>query len=65
MQQRLWKLGYSEVGNEVSSSSGLTTYGPFTEEAVRVFQTDHGLPVSGSVDQATWEKLFSALPRRR
>ena len=30
-----------------------------TEEAVRRFQASEGLPVTGRVDQSTWERLFA------
>lgn len=36
-------------------------YGPLTEEAVRAFQTSHGLKVDGVAGPATWEAL-NALP---
>jgi peptidoglycan hydrolase-like protein with peptidoglycan-binding domain len=32
-------------------------YGPKTEAAVRAFQDEHGLPLTGSVDQATLKAL--------
>lgn len=32
-------------------------YGPETTEAVRAFQRANGLPVTGSVDSMTWERL--------
>lgn len=32
-------------------------YGPRTAEAVRAFQRTRGLPVTGSVDLATWNRL--------
>ncbi len=34
-------------------------YGPETERAVRAFQEIAGLPVSGTVDQETWEALYA------
>ncbi len=33
-------------------------YGESTAEAVRAFQTEWGLPVTGEVDLVTWEKLY-------
>ena len=33
-------------------------FGPATAEAVRRFQTDHGLPATGVVDYATWIVLL-------
>lgn len=35
-------------------------YGPATREAVRSFQTQEGLPVTGEVDAATWNALYNA-----
>lgn len=35
-------------------------FGPATLAAVRQFQTRHGLPVTGAVDAATWNKLEGA-----
>lgn len=34
-------------------------YGPNTKEAVEIFQRQHGVTVTGVVDRATYEKLFS------
>lgn len=35
-------------------------YGPVTAATVRAFQEANGLPVTGRVDRATWELLFSS-----
>ena len=35
-------------------------YGATTTNAVRVFQEDYNLPITGEVDRATWEKLANA-----
>lgn len=35
-------------------------YGPVTETAVRAFQSQHGLPVTGSVDQSTLQSIQQA-----
>jgi peptidoglycan hydrolase-like protein with peptidoglycan-binding domain len=37
------------------------TFGSGTEGAVLEFQQDNGLPVTGTVDQQTWERLVVAL----
>src|SRR4051794_17210441 len=42
------------------SSDGI--FGPITENAVKAFQARHGLPVTGVVDPATWQALFSGTP---
>lgn len=34
-------------------------YGPETTRAVSVFQRNHGLPVTGVTDQATWEAVVA------
>ena len=34
-------------------------YGPVTAATVRAFQGSNGLPVTGRVDEATWNLLFS------
>ncbi len=34
-------------------------YGPETERAVRAFQGIAGLPLTGTVDQTTWEALYA------
>lgn len=35
-------------------------YGPQTVAAVSVFQRNHGIPVTGITDQATWEAITAA-----
>lgn len=42
--------------------SGL--FGPKTKSAVRVFQADRGLPVTGVIDHRTWRKLLTVRPIR-
>ena len=34
-------------------------YGPETVQAVSVFQRNHGLPITGMTDQATWESIVA------
>jgi SH3-like domain-containing protein len=53
VQQRLYDLGYHEVG----AIDGV--YGPSVEAAVKRFQRTNGLEVDGVVGQQTWKKLFS------
>jgi peptidoglycan hydrolase-like protein with peptidoglycan-binding domain len=55
LQTRLLQLGYTGVGTPDGN------FGPATTTAVKQFQTDHGLPATGTVDQATWNAL-SATP---
>ncbi len=35
-------------------------FGPVTTAAVRLFQQESGLPVTGVVDRTTWEAIFAA-----
>jgi peptidoglycan hydrolase-like protein with peptidoglycan-binding domain len=51
LQTLLLQLGYTGVGNADGN------FGPATTAAVKQFQTDKGLPVTGTVDQATWNAL--------
>ena len=59
LQQRLLALGYSEVG----AADGI--FGPATEQAVKLFQTNNQLSADGSVGMQTWAKLFSPDAKRR
>ena len=34
-------------------------FGPATADAVRAFQTEYGLPVSGVVDEVTWDTIYN------
>jgi len=54
VQQRLYELGYTEVG----SPDGV--FGEMTDQAIRHFQEINHLEVDGYVGPATWELLFSA-----
>ena len=46
------KLGVDPVG----------TFGPKTEEAVKIFQAKHGLAADGIVGPATWDKIMGSAP---
>ena len=59
LQQRLLALGYSEVG----TADGI--FGPATENAVKLFQTNNNLSVDGSVGMQTWARLFNPDAKRR
>nr|AIF26048.1 putative bH1295 protein [uncultured bacterium Ad_125_D08] len=54
-QRRLIDMGYLKGG-----ADGL--YGPKTKAALRAFQTDNGLEVTGHLDQATYDALTSVSP---
>ncbi len=55
LQQRLKLLDYSLGANDIDGF-----YGGCTEDAVKKFQQDRGLLVSGIVDQETWQELVDA-----
>ena len=50
MQLRLQKAGYLKGGID-------GVYGQDTENAVRAYQKDHGFPVSGVIDEMTYNSL--------
>jgi peptidoglycan hydrolase-like protein with peptidoglycan-binding domain len=54
LQQKLASLGYNVTADG--------SFGPGTTAAVKQFQTDHKLPATGVVDQATWNALLTATP---
>ncbi|MBC7334139.1 MAG: peptidoglycan-binding protein [Actinobacteria bacterium] len=55
IQRRLKLLGYSLGDRDVDG-----VFGPETENAVKKFQQDRGLVVSGVVDWETWQELVGA-----
>ncbi len=55
LQQRLKLLDYDLGASEIDG-----IYGSRTEDAVKKFQQDRGLLVSGIVDQETWQELVDA-----
>ena len=55
VQRRLNELGCGPLQPD-------GVFGPRTSGAVGKFQARHGLPVSGSVDEATWVALFEQQP---
>lgn len=57
-QRRLHALGYSEVGFVDGVAGDRTT------RAVRAFQGDDGLPVTGKLDKRTMARLSDAEPRQ-
>ena len=59
MQQRLFALGYVEVG----TPDGV--FGNMTDQAVRLFQERNSLVVDGIVGPITWNLLFSEAALRR
>lgn len=56
IQERLKELGY-KVENEDIKADGF--YGPKTEKAVKMFQEQAGINVSGIVDEETYARLFT------
>jgi hypothetical protein len=55
LQRRLVQLGYLPSNFVVNG-----IYDSTTQQAVREFQRVNGLPVTGIVDQATWQALYDA-----
>lgn len=55
IQQKLTAAGFDTNGIDAS-------YGHGTISAVQAFQTKHGLPVTGDVDDATWALLTANAP---
>jgi peptidoglycan hydrolase-like protein with peptidoglycan-binding domain len=55
LQADLERLGYTMTG----PVDGI--FGPKTASGVRAFQQDHGLPVTGTVDPATWQAVVRSL----
>lgn len=55
MQTQLARISRAYPAIPTISADGI--YGPATEEAVEVFQSVFGLPVTGVVDYSTWYKI--------
>lgn len=55
IQRRLKLLGYNLGNSEIDG-----IFGSETEKAVKKFQQDRGLVVTGIVDQETWQELIGA-----
>ena len=53
LQQRLYELGYLD-GSKVSGN-----FLKYTTRAVKLFQTQNGLPSNGIVDEETWNLIFN------
>ena len=53
VQRRLQQLGYLPASFAITGINDQTT-----QNAVRDFQRVNGLPVTGTVDEATWNKLY-------
>ena len=56
LQERLSELRYLEVGTEEWMSG---TFGPLTQKALKEFQKDYQLKLTGKPDLETWQALFS------
>jgi len=63
LQDYLWKLGYYQGLDPtlpyIKEVDGI--FGPRTRKAVERFQKEHGLPMTGIVDKATWQVLTGAV----
>ena len=57
IQRKLMSLGYGlpQYGDDGD-------YGNETARAVRAFQNDNGIPITGSVDQITYNKIMGISP---
>ena len=54
LQRILHGMGYP-IGNKNPLDGN---FGPKVESAVRMFQQEHHLPVTGQVEENTWKKLL-------
>ena len=60
LQTKLYQLGY-----DIGKNTGIDgKFGAKTEEAVKEFQRDHGLPVDGICGAQTWEALEKTEPMK-
>ena len=59
LQMRLVTLGYMMLA---SVSSGQRNFGPLTEDALRFFQIQHGIPPSGVLTDETYRALLASAP---
>ncbi len=49
----------SQFNPAIPSVTPDSIFGPATEEAVRAFQTEYGLPVTGIVNEDTWDAVYN------
>lgn len=56
IQDYLRRISHENENIPLVIPSGV--YDKRTEDAIRIFQREYGLPVTGSVDRETWEKLY-------
>ena len=63
LQRYLRTLYYFDDALSPTPVDGI--YDRATEEAVRRFQKSEGLPVTGRVDQLTWERLFDRYEKEK
>jgi len=63
LQDYLWKLGYYQklYPDTYYSKDVDGIFGERTRNAVVAFQKEHGLPITGVVDKATWQVLTGAV----
>ncbi|MBQ8907796.1 MAG: peptidoglycan-binding protein [Clostridia bacterium] len=62
IQRFLISVAYGRGENPLLTADGI--YGEETREAVRIFQREEGLEVTGVVDFVTWELLAAAFEER-
>lgn len=63
VQERLFALGYTEVGSRRADGTFDGKVGDLTKAAILAFRNDNGLPVVDYVDMAMLVALMSAKPR--
>ncbi len=57
---QLWLRRLAQLGMDIPLIIPDGIYGPKTAEAVRIFQKEYGLPVTGVVDFNTWQAVKEA-----
>lgn len=58
LQSYLRQIAFFDPNMTLVSIDGI--YNPETQAAVRVFQRQNGLPVTGKVDKTTWDAIYEA-----
>ena len=59
--ETLWMQQHLATADPMTPTSG--TFDAATDTALRNFQTQHGFPVTGTTDAATWQALLALAPK--